>query len=122
MTRSHPLLNVLDYKRPAAITHAAFVPHHNADTAPKDFPFFLASADTTLYSVTLQACVSIAFLPAAPHSLLFNPEGDTLLAITQNMNVIFLEVADGSALVKRELKVSGRAPHAFTWVRCVLIV
>ena len=82
-----------------------------------DFPFFVACVDSSVLSVTPQTCVSVANLPATAHSLLYSPDGESLLAITQTMNAIFYDAQDGSAVVRREMKLAGKAPHGFTWVR-----
>ena len=96
----------------------AFKPVDTATGAAADFPFFVACVDSSLFSVTPQGCTSVAFLPSTAHTLLFTPEGDALLAITQTMNAFFYDAADGSAVVRREMKLAGRAPHAFAWVCC----
>jgi hypothetical protein len=107
---------VTDFKRNAAITHVAFKPANPDTGVAPDFPFFVACADSSLYSVTPHASVAIAFLPATAHSLLFTPDGESLVAITQTMNAFFYEASDGSATIRREVKLAGRSPHAFAWV------
>jgi intraflagellar transport protein 140 len=107
---------VYDMKRQAAMTHCAFNPTLDVTARSSEISFFLAASDGAVYTVVGQSCEPVAYLPAAPHTFMFSPDGETLVAITETMMLSIYDVEGAIARVRSEVKLSGRSPQAFVWL------